>query len=319
VALAIFAMLLGVSGFLVLNLFPFLSIEKLRYGAVKIELFDLHHQEDDSQNELDHKSDGDRNDNKNGKGTGKKKKTSAEIQEQLRLAKIEKRRELINRIRLSHGGEAANPKARKVIILHKAPESYVPLQDITYEMIHALIVSEDMKFYTHPGVDYEQISHAFDSYRRGRPLRGASTITQQLVKNVFLSSERNYVRKVREFLIALYLDYRLPKNKILELYLNAVEFGPNIWGIKAAANYYFNKLPGQLNAKESAFLVMLLPSPIRYSASFTRHQLSEYARGTINSILFKMKINGYISGNKYFEALSSTLSFERPTVNTSDL
>ena len=110
--------------------------------------------------------------------------------------------------------------------------------------------------------------------------------------------------------MAIYLDARLPKAKIVELYLNAIEFGPNIYGIKQASQYYFRKLPKNLSAKEGAFLGMLLPSPVRYSSSFRHHHLSPYARSTVNQILFKMKLTWFLSGQKYFEALSMPLSFE---------
>ncbi len=208
---------------------------------------------------------------------------------------------------------------RKVSIVKKMHEDYVHLQDISFETVQAIVVSEDMKFYIHNGVDYEQVEEALNNYRRGRPLRGASTITQQLAKNIFLTNERSLWRKVREVVIALYLDYRLPKTKIVELYLNAIEFGPNIYGIKKAAHYYFGKLPKDLTVKEGAFLGMLLPSPVRYSSSFQRHQLSSYARSTMNQILFKMKITGFLSGQKYFEAISSPLSFETAPMPSASL
>ncbi|MBI2522073.1 MAG: transglycosylase domain-containing protein [Bdellovibrio sp.] len=204
---------------------------------------------------------------------------------------------------------------RKVSIVRKLHEDYVPLQEISFETVHAIMVSEDMKFYIHNGVDFEQLEHAFNEYRRGRPLRGASTITQQLVKNIFLTNERSVWRKIREFILAIYLDARLPKTKIVELYLNAIEFGPNIYGIKKASQYYFGKLPKNLTAKEGAFLGMLLPSPVRYSSSFRHRYLSPYARSTVNQILFKMKNTGFLSGQKYFEALSAPLSFEKAPVS----
>ncbi len=205
-------------------------------------------------------------------------------------------------------------QARKVSIVRKIHADYVPLQEISFETVHAIVVSEDMKFYIHNGIDFEQLEEVFNDYRRGRPLRGASTITQQLAKNIFLTNERSVWRKVREFIMAIYLDARLPKAKIVELYLNAIEFGPNIYGIKQASQYYFRKLPKNLSAKEGAFLGMLLPSPVRYSSSFRHHHLSPYARSTVNQILFKMKLTGFLSGQKYFEALSMPLSFETAPV-----
>jgi hypothetical protein len=112
----------------------------------------------------------------------------------------------------------------------------------------------------------------------GRFARGASTITQQVVKNVYLSQEKTITRKIREMIWARALNKTLTKREILTFYVNLVEFGPGLYGVRDAARAYFGKSPAELSPKEAAFLVMLLPSPRRYSVSYRQKHLTPYAR-----------------------------------------
>lgn len=145
-------------------------------------------------------------------------------------------------------------------------QMYRPLEDISPHVPQAVIAMEDARFWRHPGVDPIGIVRAALSYwRKDGMLQGASTITQQLAKNLFLSPERTFTRKVREAFLALALEVRYSKRELLELYLNRVYFGGGAYGIEAAARVYFNKGAGDLDLGEAALLAGLLPAPNRYS------------------------------------------------------
>ncbi|MCC7403454.1 MAG: transglycosylase domain-containing protein [Bdellovibrionales bacterium] len=167
--------------------------------------------------------------------------------------------------------------------------SYVSLSNISPYLVNAVVVSEDGGFYSHNGFDWFEIRESFSTnLKRGRLARGGSTITQQLAKNAFLDGEKSLVRKIREALLTHSIESTLSKNEILERYLNVVEFGPDIYGIKRAAAYYFDKSPAQLNILESAFLAFLLPNPKAHHRYFERGTLTDYARQRILSICLRL-------------------------------
>jgi len=170
------------------------------------------------------------------------------------------------------------------------PSSWVKLNRISYEARWAIIVSEDWAFFDHEGIDLNQLKIAIkDSIQEGELTRGASTITQQVVKNVLLSNKREISRKIKEILLAREVERRLSKEKILEIYLNLIELGKNIYGVKEASFFYFNKHPRKLNAREGAFLAMLLPSPVKYSTSFYEKELTPFASEQVENILIKLR------------------------------
>lgn len=132
---------------------------------------------------------------------------------------------------------------------------------------YALIAAEDARFYQHFGIDIESIKIAKKRNEKNKTKKfGASTITQQIVKNAFLSRDKTYIRKAREMIGAILLDLIMSKEKQMVWYFNIVEFGPSLYGIKDAARYYFNKTPAQLTKAECTSLVSLLPNPRRLSA-----------------------------------------------------
>jgi monofunctional biosynthetic peptidoglycan transglycosylase len=170
------------------------------------------------------------------------------------------------------------------------PHHWVRQDQISYEAKWAIVVSEDWAFFEHEGVDLRQLKIVLEeSLQEGEFTRGASTITQQVIKNVILSPERTLTRKLKEILLTRELENTLSKEKILEIYLNIVELGKDIYGIYEASYYYFNKHPRNLNAREGAFLAMLLPSPIKYSVSFKEKRLTDFASEQIDSILIKLR------------------------------
>jgi monofunctional biosynthetic peptidoglycan transglycosylase len=204
-------------------------------------------------------------------------------------------------------------KAPKVSLKRRAPPSWVGIQAISTNVIGAVIVSEDWSFFSHDGYDPHEIKNALQKdLKEGRFARGASTITQQVVKNVFLERDKTLWRKFREFVLSVELDDKVSKRRILEVYLNIVELGEGIYGVGPASRHYFGKHPSQLTAKEGAFLAMLLPSPKRYSQSFRDRRLTPYARKTIRNILRKMVRGRYIDQEQYEIEVATQLSFEIP-------
>ncbi|MBU3937457.1 MAG: monofunctional biosynthetic peptidoglycan transglycosylase [Proteobacteria bacterium] len=141
----------------------------------------------------------------------------------------------------------------------------------------AAIASEDQKFLDHMGFDFDAIEKAWEHNQRRKRVHGASTITQQVAKNLFLWPGRSFVRKGLEVYFTLLLEGLWPKRRILEVYLNVAEFGPGIFGIEAASQVYFRKSAAKLNPAEAAILAAILPSPLRSSAVRPSDYISERA------------------------------------------
>lgn len=137
--------------------------------------------------------------------------------------------------------------------------------EISAHLRRAVLAAEDDRFYLHFGFDVEEIQNALDRARRGRRLRGASTITQQVAKNLFLWEGRSYVRKGYEAYLTLVLEICLPKDRILDLYLNLAEWGDGVFGAEMAARVHFKTSAKSLTREEAARLAAVLPSPVRWS------------------------------------------------------
>lgn len=185
------------------------------------------------------------------------------------------------------------------ILKPQRPKNWASLKEMSTYAKWAILLSEDWGFYQHQGIDLNQMKVAFSEMADGERFRGASTITQQMVKNVFLSQDRTLWRKVHEMILAQKVERVLSKSRILEVYLNCIEFGPGIYGIKQASFHYFRKPPASLNPREAAFLAMLLPSPKRYYISFKKKRLTPFARQRINAILIKMRMAKVLTRDQY--------------------
>ena len=194
-------------------------------------------------------------------------------------------------------------------IVEKKPRKWVRLKDMNYTAIHAIVVSEDWAFYDHSGYDLGQIKAAIGDALSGDRARGASTISQQLVKNLFLSFDRSLYRKIKELVFATYMERNVRKEKILEIYLNIIEFGEGLYGIGNASQFYFKKSPKNLSPKEGAFLAMLLPNPKKYAESFRKKELTPFAQETIDKILKKMVVAKYLKKEQLDSQLKSTMKF----------
>jgi monofunctional biosynthetic peptidoglycan transglycosylase len=141
-------------------------------------------------------------------------------------------------------------------------QQWVPYSRLSPNLVRAVLLTEDAKFWSHDGLDYEQIKESMEvNLERGEFARGASTITQQLAKNLYLSPSKNPVRKLRELLIARRLEAELTKQRILELYLNVIEWGDGVYGAEAASRTYFGKSAAWLSAPESALLAASIANP----------------------------------------------------------
>ncbi|HZW58818.1 MAG TPA: monofunctional biosynthetic peptidoglycan transglycosylase [Woeseiaceae bacterium] len=156
--------------------------------------------------------------------------------------------------------------------------AWLPWPQLGTRLPLAVVAAEDQKFGTHFGFDLESIRQSVADFSDGESLRGASTITQQLAKNLFLWPGRSFVRKGLEAWFTVVLESCLPKRRILELYLNVVEFGPGIYGAAAASRHYFGREPGRLNAAQAALLAAVLPNPARLDAARPSRYLRERQR-----------------------------------------
>ena len=177
-------------------------------------------------------------------------------------------------------------------------------------MPEAVIAAEDIRFRSHPGYDLIAIQEALADAGSDERLRGGSTLTQQLAKNLFLDGRRTLRRKLRELLLAMSLEERMTKDAILTLYLNVVEFGPGIWGIRDAAEAWFMKTPDQLTAKEAAFLAAILPAPEMWHRRLSSGGPVPHAR--VNAVLDRMRRRGSLSRTDHAEARAEDLRVVPP-------
>jgi monofunctional biosynthetic peptidoglycan transglycosylase len=143
--------------------------------------------------------------------------------------------------------------------------SPMPRDKISPLLRRAVLASEDDRFYLHHGIDFEEIDKALERRKRGGRLRGASTLSQQVAKNVFLWNGRSYLRKGLELYVTVWLELLVPKERILDLYLNLAEWAPGVYGAEEAARVHFGKSARTLGRDESARLAAILPSPRRWS------------------------------------------------------
>jgi monofunctional glycosyltransferase len=182
-------------------------------------------------------------------------------------------------------------EARRAGQTSRVQQSWAPLSNMSKHLIHAVLASEDQKFFGHEGVDWDAVEKAIDEDRRSfRFARGGSTITQQLAKNLYFTTHRSLVRKLREVIVARWLEEELGKKRILELYLNVIEWGNGIYGAQAAAVRYYGKPAGALDEVEAAGLAGMIPNPRRIHP---RSSPARYARAQ-RRVLWLMRSAGYL-------------------------
>lgn len=193
--------------------------------------------------------------------------------------------------------ELRKRQAKKEGTKLKIYQKWVNFAEIPEMLKNTVRISEDAGFYFHKGIDYYELKEALKkNLKEGKTVRGGSTITQQLAKNLYLSTEKSYIRKIREFFIAKKLEKQLSKNRIFHLYLNVIEFGKGIFGVEAASEYFFKKPVSRLNLVEIIRLAAVIPKPLRV----TPLSNSRYLKWRANLLLDRLHKYKYISDDEYY-------------------
>jgi len=189
-----------------------------------------------------------------------------------------------------------------------ASPDFIALHDVPPLFVRALLLAEDAGFYGHRGIDLHELPTALlTNWSRGGAARGASTITQQLAKNLFLSRDKQLGRKLQELAITFLLESALGKDRILEIYLNIIEWGPDLRGLRPAARRYFGREPRELTPAEMAFLVEIIPGPIKYQSSFAHGTPGPGLRALIDELLGKLRSVKAIGEEEYRRALDEPI------------
>lgn len=171
-------------------------------------------------------------------------------------------------------------------------KDWVDIEDISPNMIRAVVAAEDNRFLSHDGFDFEQIKIARkEAERTGKPPRGASTISQQTSKNVFLWNGRSYIRKALEAYQTVLIETFWSKKRIMEVYLNVIEFGDGIYGVEAASQHYFNKPAKKLTKRQAALLAAALPNPLKRNPAHP----SRYLNRRADKIMYLMRLVGPVN------------------------
>jgi len=188
----------------------------------------------------------------------------------------------------------------RVRTLGEDGEHFVPLSRVSRHLVNAVVSTEDAGFFSHSGFSEHELKEAMLENLREGSGRGGSTLTQQLAKNLFLSGERTFSRKLQEAVIAWRMEQDLSKERILELYLNIAEWGPGLYGVGDAADHYFHRHPSVLKPEEAAFLASLLPSPVRYHRYYhSRRGLTRNRHDMVQGILATMHRMGRLGARDF--------------------
>lgn len=191
--------------------------------------------------------------------------------------------------------------------------SWTDLDAISPFMVAAVLTTEDGAFYRHHGFNHNAIRNSVAANLKARRfVRGASTITMQLAKNLFLSREKTLSRKIEEVILTDYLEQAFRKDDMMELYLNVIEFGPDVYGVTRAAEHYFGRKPEELNLPECFFLASLMPSPVRYGRLRDKGQVSEGWMRHIQTLMEIAAKNGKVSRAELADGLAQPIVFHKP-------
>ncbi len=209
------------------------------------------------------------------------------------------------------GGAPGETETMPVVVGSENPD-FTPYDQISPYLVSSIMTTEDNGFFKHHGWVSSEFKSALRRNLQGGGFRlGASSITMQMTKNVLLTREKTLSRKLQELFLVWYLEQILPKERILELYFNAIEFGPRIYGIGAAARHYFGKRPADLTPLEAAFFSSILPSPKRRYVQFCHGSLSPQWDRYVRRILGKVHERGRVTDDEYAAYVSQPFVFDR--------
>ncbi|HXI58075.1 MAG TPA: biosynthetic peptidoglycan transglycosylase, partial [Polyangia bacterium] len=229
------------------------------------------------------------------------------------VAKLAEPRPVIQNVEVPKplGAEAGETEILQFLVGPENPD-FVPYAQISRHLVNSIMTTEDNGFFRHRGwVSSEFKSALRRNLMRGGFRMGASSITMQMVKNVLLSQEKTLSRKLQELFLVWYLEQVLPKERILELYFNAIEFGPRIYGIGPAARHYFGKRASDLTPMEAAFFSSILPSPKRRYIQYCHGTLFPPWEKYVRRIMAKVHERGRLDDAEYAEASQQSLVFDR--------
>jgi monofunctional biosynthetic peptidoglycan transglycosylase len=170
----------------------------------------------------------------------------------------------------------------------KNHKTWVPIEDISPNMVQAVVASEDNLFLSHHGFSFDAMTKAFEHNQNGKRIRGGSTISQQTAKNVFLFPQRSYVRKGLEAYFTVLIEFVWGKKRIMEVYLNVIEMGDGVYGVQAAAEEHFGVNASQLSKNQAALIAACLPNPRRFDAGHPSGYI-EYRKSKIVSLMGKLR------------------------------
>lgn len=211
----------------------------------------------------------------------------------------------------THYAEVQNKRWIPLVLGDQNPE-FIPLWDVSPYLIKAFLTTEDGRFYRHKGfIIHEFRSALIRNLEAGYFKFGASSISMQVVKNVLLYRGKTLSRKLQELFLTWYIETKLSKDRIMEIYVNAIEFGPGVYGIGKAAQYYFDKHPRDLTPVEAAFFSTILPSPKKRHRQFCRNKPSKWTLRYLQTILRIMKKRKHITEDEYDLAKETPLKFNR--------
>src|SRR3984957_408587 len=205
-------------------------------------------------------------------------------------------------------GSEDGPGPHRPVDISLASPDFIALRDVPPLFVRTLLLAEGAGFYGHRGIDLRELPAALlTNWSRGGAARGASPITQQLAKNLFLSRDKQLGRKLQELAITFLLESALGKDRILEIYLNIIEWGPDLGGLRPAARRYFGREPRELTPAEMAFLVAIIPGPIKYQSSFAHGTPGPGLRSLIDELLAKLRSVHAIDEEEYRRALGEPI------------
>jgi hypothetical protein len=215
----------------------------------------------------------------------------------------------IERLRGDFAHEVSPPGGgRRILDVSPRSPDFIAFPDVPPLFVRTLLLGEDSGFFGHSGLDLSEVPAAIlTNWNRGGAARGASTISQQLAKNLFLSRDKRMGRKLQELSLALLLEARLGKERILELYLNVIEWGPDLYGLRPAARRYFDEEPRELTPAQMALLVALIPGPVKYQRSLASGHPSPGFRPLVDGLLAKLRSVDALSEEAYQTALADEL------------